>query len=143
MEHILYLLVIGIGMAGSHEAFFNPEFIMEYLYKGGDTVGGAGGIGDNTVSIAVIFFFVYTHNHGDIFTLGRGGNDHSLNTAAKVGGGFSGIGKQTGRFNHQIYSGGLPGDLHGVTFAENLDGFAVYYYRAVIRFNCAGIFAVG
>jgi hypothetical protein len=61
------------------------------------------GVGQHVVLTRVIQLVVDTQSDGDVFVLGRRGNDDFLGaTAVDVGACFGGVGEETGRFHYDV-----------------------------------------
>ena len=91
--HIQNPLVVGIGVNGGHQALVDAEALVQYLDHRGNTVGGAGGIGDDLVPDRVVAIFIDTEDDGGVLILGRSGDNHLLSAALQVGRRPDGVGK--------------------------------------------------
>jgi ABC-type uncharacterized transport system permease subunit len=70
-------LVVGIGVDGGHEALLDTEGVQKHLHDRSQTVGGAGGQGDDVVLGGVVIGVVDAHDHGEVALL-AGGADQDL-----------------------------------------------------------------
>ena len=58
----------------------------------------------------VVFLVVDTHHHGDVFLLGRGGNDHFLGAGLEVTLGFGRLGEKSGALEDNVHAEFFPGE---------------------------------
>ena len=66
-------------MDGCHETFFDPEtFFQKHMNQRRQTIGGAGGIGNNVVRFRIILAFIDAHNDCRAITFGRRADDFLL-----------------------------------------------------------------
>ena len=72
-------------MDGGHQALDDAEALEDHLGDGGEAIGGAGGVGDDSVLAGVVALLVDAHDDGDVLALGGGGDDHLLRAAVDVG----------------------------------------------------------
>ncbi len=113
-------LVVGIRVDGNHHAPFNPEGLMEDQGGRGQTIGGAGGIGNDLMVFRLVLILVYPHHHGQIDFLGRGGNDHLFGPGLQMGLGLGTGGKQAGTLDHHFHADIVPGNGGGILRRRNL-----------------------
>ncbi len=60
---------------------------------------------------AIVSLLVHAQHQGDVFILGRGGNDDFLHRAAHVFLGVVGVGEAAGGFEDDLGADGFPGKL--------------------------------
>ena len=66
----------GVAVDGGHESFFHTESLFnENVHEWGETVGGAGRIGDDVMFRVVVLEMIDAHDDSDVLALGRGGDD--------------------------------------------------------------------
>ena len=66
----------GVTVDGGHESFFHSKTLFnENVHEWGETVGGAGRIGDDVMFRVVVLEMIDAHDDGDVLAFGRGGND--------------------------------------------------------------------
>jgi len=86
------------SMDGGHESLHNAEFVVDDLGEGSKAVGGARGVGDDSVA-GIELGVVDAHDeHRGI--LGRSGDDHQLGSSAKVSRGSLLGGEDSGGLDH-------------------------------------------
>ena len=102
-----------------------PNLSLIDLDHRGQTVGGAGGIGNDVVLGRVVHVIVHAQHNRQILTLGRGGDDHFLGAALDdMGlrpGILGGIAENAGGFDHDLDAQVFPGQVTGVALGEDLD----------------------
>jgi hypothetical protein len=96
-------LIHRVGMDRRHEAPDDGEMIVEDLYDGGQTVGGAGGIGNDVMFLGVVAFLIDAHAEGAVDPFSGSGNDHLECPGIQVTGTFS---------SHSVFARGFHDDLH-------------------------------
>jgi len=86
-----------------HETLLDAEtFLEKDMDDGSETVGGAAGVGDDVVVGNIKFIVVDTHNHRDVLSLGRSGDDDLLGACGQMTLGLFGIGEEAGALKHDI-----------------------------------------
>src|SRR3990167_6897667 len=144
MDEVSYLLVVGVGVDGSHKALFYSEIFMEYLGHGCKRVSGARGIGEDFVR-GFEEMLVYSQDDCCVYSvLGRGREEYLL---------CAGLGGLYGNVNAEVF----PGEPGRVLFLKEFDSLAVYYqgissgfygaleftmHRVVLQKECQG-FGIG
>ena len=114
------LLRGGVGVYGGHQALGDAKtFLEQHMHDRRETVGGAGGVGDDVVVCCVVQVVVDAHNDSQIFALGRCGDDDLLGACLDMALGFLALGKQTGGFNHNIHAEFLPRQAAGFAGADD------------------------
>lgn len=110
-------------MNSSHKTLYYGKFIVDDLGKWGQTIGGAGSVGDD-IGLAIIGLLVNTHDiHGRVRRGGR--DDDFLRTALQVGLGLLGGGEHTSRFDDVFSTSVLPRDVGRVLLCMELDPLIV------------------
>ena len=67
----------GVTVDGGHESFFHSKTLFkENVHEWGETVGGAGCIGDDVVFRVVVLEVIDAHDDGDVLAFRRGGDDY-------------------------------------------------------------------
>src|SRR5262245_47303229 len=69
----------------------------------------------------VVGVFIDAQHDGDVFVLGRGADDHFLDGAAQVGGGFFLVGEASGGFDDYLRADLFPGNLGRVFLGEDAE----------------------
>ena len=87
----------------------------------------------------VVFAVVHAHDHGDVLTLGRSGNDDLLGAGGDVALGFFSVGEQTGRLDDDLDAQLGPGELGGSLGGDNEDLLAVHDEHIVIGLVSRGL----
>jgi len=137
-------LVIGVGVNGGHHGIHDAKPVIDHLGGGRQAVGGAGGIGNHVMDCRIVLVVVHTQHDGQVFVLGRGGNDDLAGAALfnmNIGAGFSlgrialGVGENAGGFNHNIHPQVLPGQVGGIFFRKDTDRVPVYHEVAANNFH--------
>lgn len=114
-------LVAGVGVGGGHSTLDDVIFVVQYLYEGGQTVGGTGGVGDYFIFVLVVLVIHSHHKGRDSLVLSRGRDDDFLGTSLQVLAASLFGGKDPGTFDHDVNSQITPGQLGGVT--AGYDGY--------------------
>ncbi len=70
-----HALVVGVGVAGGHQALLDPERLVEHLGHRGQAVGGARGVGDDPVGRLERLVVDAQDDRGVELVLGRGAED--------------------------------------------------------------------
>jgi len=82
------------GVDGGHQALGDLEVVVDHLGERGETVGGAGGVGDNLHAALVL---LVVHSHHEHWGVRRGSrDDHLLGSTVEMGGGSGGGGEHSG-----------------------------------------------
>ena len=117
----------GVAVDGGHETFFHAEtFFEEDMDEGSETVGGAGGVGDDVVFGVVVLVVVHAHDDGDVLAFGRSRDDDLFATGGDVSFGFVGFGKEAGGFNDVVDPEIFPRKGGGAFFdGETFDLMAI------------------
>ena len=110
-------------MDGGHEALQDGEVVVDHLGQGGETVGGAGGVGDH-VQVGRVLVLVHTH-HEHRSIRGGSGDDHLLGSSGQMCRGSGHGGEHSSGLHHVLRPGAGPGDGLGVPLAEDGDGLPV------------------
>jgi len=104
----------GVAVDGCHEALIHAKSLLEEnVDEWGETVGGAGGVGDDVVLRVVVLGVVYPHDHGDILAFGRSGDNDFFTSCSDVALSFICFGKETGGLDDIIDSQILPREGRG------------------------------
>ena len=132
-----------VAVDGGHEAFLDPEtFLEEDVDDGGETVGGAGGVGDDVVFGGVVFGVVDAHDDGDVLAFGGGGDDDLFAAGGDVALGFVGFGEKAGGFDDEVDPQVFPRKGGGAFLdGEAFDFVAVDDEDVVFRDRRGGFFA--
>jgi hypothetical protein len=110
-------------MDGGHESLLDAEFVVDNLGKRSETVGGAGGVGDDVHGVIVLLVIDTDNEHGCI---GRGSGDNDLlGTSLHMHGCLFGSGEDTSGFDDVVGTGITPGDLGRVHLTKDLNGLSV------------------
>ena len=125
MGQIEQLLVVRVGMDRSHEAVLDAEIIQQHFCHRSQTIGRAGGVGDNVVHVWIVGLVVDTQDDGDVRIFRWRGNYDVLCPGRKVFPCSFAVGKPSCRFNDDVYIQILPGKLLWVLYREYLNGLAV------------------
>ncbi len=64
-----------------HEGFFNSKLLVENFCHRGQTIGCAGGVGDNVMFFWIVCFFIDPQDKSDIRLCGRGRDNNLLSAA--------------------------------------------------------------
>jgi hypothetical protein len=104
----------GVAVHGGHETFLDAEALFEEdVDDRREAVRRAAGIGNDVVLGRVVFVVVDAHDDGDVFLLGRRGDDDFLGSGVEVALGFVGGGEK---------AGALEDDVHAVLFPRQGGG---------------------
>ena len=96
-------------MNGGHKTLGYPEaFLEQHVHDRSQAVGGAGSVGYDVMIRAVVEMVVHAHHHGEIFVLGRGGNNHLLCAGFDVALGLFAVGEEAGGFDHHVHAEFFP-----------------------------------
>jgi hypothetical protein len=104
-------LVIGVRVDGGHHTVLDAPFVVDDFGRGSQTVGGAGSIGENVMALGIVLVFVHTQDDGEVFILGRSGNNNFFRAGifdVSICAGFSlfriaeAVSENTGGFNYDI-----------------------------------------
>merc|ERR1719253_1100246 len=130
------------SMDSGHQTFLQSKLIIDNLGKRGQTVGGAGSIGDN-IHAGLILFLVDSHNeHGGISRRSR--DDNLLGTSLHVGRGTFNGGEGTSGLNNIVNTGITPSNFGGVHFFKHSDGLSINLNGLVINaLNSSRVNSVG
>ena len=109
-----------------HGAADDFELVVDDLGYRRQAVGGAGSVRDDVVRGGVVLVLVYAHDDGDVFILGRGGDDDLFYRSAQVLLGVFGVGEASGRFDDDLCTDGFPIDFGGVFFGKNLEFLSLH-----------------
>ena len=118
-------LVVGVAMNGGHDAADNAAMCKQNLNDRSKAVGGAAGVRNYVVLGGVVFVFIHAEHQGDVFIGSRSRDDDLLDGLAKVRLGFGCVGKEAGRFNHDLCANFSPIQLGGVALGIDLDLLAI------------------
>ena len=119
------LLGAGGGVDRGHQTLDDAEVIVDDLGQRRQTVGGAGGVGNNGHLLA-IGVLVNAHDKGGGFgILGGGGDDDLFGAALQMRLALFGGGEHAGGFHNVIRANLAPRDLGRVHQVKDLDGLAV------------------
>jgi hypothetical protein len=100
---------------GGHQTFGDAEaFLEQHVDDGSEAVRGAARVGDDVVLGGVVLVVVHAHDDGDVFALGRGGDDDLLGAGGDVALGLFGVGEQTGGLDDDIDAEAFQGSSAGV-----------------------------
>ena len=102
-------LIVGVRVNRRHRAADDFELVVDHLGDRRQAVRGAGGVRNNVVLRAIIFFLVHAQHDCDVFILRRSGNDHLFHRTAHVLLGVVGVGEVSGRFDHHLRAHRFPG----------------------------------
>ena len=103
------LLGSGVSVDGGHQAFGDAEtFLQQHVDERREAVRGAGSIGDDVVDSRVVLVVVDADDDGDVFILGRSGDDDLLGAGFDVTLGLGGFGEETGGLDDDLDAEGLP-----------------------------------
>lgn len=135
----------GLGGSGSvhggHETLLDAKVVVDNLGKGGKTIGGARGVGDNLDVLLVLLVVHANDKHGGVVTRG-GRHDDLLGTADEVLG-CTRLGEELARrLDDVVGSRSAPLDLGGVKLVGHGDGPAINNKLAVVNDDGAGVAAV-
>ena len=126
---IHYLLGGGGGVYGGHQTFYHAEVFVNDLDERSQTVGGAGGVGNDV--LAHVLGVVHTHYKHRSVVLGRSGHHHALGTRLDVFLRILTREEQTGGFYDVFSTDLVPLQIDGVFFCGHADGAAVDHEVAV------------
>ena len=103
------LLGSGVSVDGGHQAFGDAEtFLQQHVDERREAVRGAGSIGDDVVDSRVVLVVVDADDDGDVFILGRSGDDDLLGAGVDVTLGLGGFGEETSGLDDDLDAEGLP-----------------------------------
>merc|ERR1719402_1994684 len=129
------------GVHGGHQTLENAEVVVDDHCERSQTVGGAGGVGDNLHVVGVRALIDAHHEHGGVG--GGRGDDHFLGAPREVGGGFLRGGEHACGLHHVLGSYRSPGDGGGVALVEDGDGVSVDHELAVLHLHVALVLPMG
>ncbi len=86
----------------------------------------------------IVQFVVDTHDDGDVFVRGRGGDDDLLGACIKVLLCACGLGEEAGGLDDDVNVELAPGEVGRIALGEHLDGFAANNQVAVNNLNACG-----
>ena len=124
MRQIQDSLVIGVGVNSGHQTAFNTEFVQQYFGERSQAVGGAGSVGNDVVFCRIIFFFVNTHNDGDVFAFCRSGDDYLFNSVMQMSCSLGSFGEAAGGFYNNFSTCFAPRNLCRIQASKYFD-FAI------------------
>ena len=127
-------LVDGHGMDGGHETLLNTPGVVENLGDGGEAVGGAGGVGDDSHA-GVVLLVVDTHDEDRGIVLGRSRDDSLLGSTLEVSTNGLLVSEDTSALSDVVSTDLAPRDLGGISLLEDIDHLAVNFDSAVNLFN--------
>ena len=128
-------------MHRGHQTLFDAEtFLKKYVDHGGQTVRGAGGVGNDVMFGSVVFGVVHAHDHGDVFAFGRSRYDHFFATGRDVSPGFIRLCKESGGLDDKIDTEFFPGQGRGAFLdGEALDFLAIHNQNIVFLNRGGGL----
>ncbi len=124
MREVEQTLIPGVGVNRGHEASLDLEVFMQDLGHRRQTVGGAGGVGNDVVLPRVVAVGIDAHDDGDVRVGGRGGDDDLAGAGREVLGGVLALGEQAGALRHDVDPQGLPVDFFGIAHRTDGDGLS-------------------
>ena len=142
MDGIEDRLVVGVGVDRGHDPALDADGVVEHLGHRCEAVGGAGGVGDDVVRGRVVSVVVDAEHDGQVFVLGRGGDDDLGGTVVQVSAGPVGVGEDAGGFDDDFDAVVAPGNLSGVALGDHGDALTVDHEVAVDDINLARVAAV-
>ena len=104
-----------------HEA----EAVEDHLDHRHQAVGGAARVGETWCLAGSYVLVVHAVDDGDVFLLGRRGDDHLLGAALQVERGLVAVGEPAGGLEHDVHAEVLPGELGRILLREHPHGVAV------------------
>ena len=119
------LLVVGVGVDRGHDAVLDAKIIQQNFCHGSQTIGRAGGVGDDVVQFRIIGLVVDAQHDSDIRILRRRGNNDVLGSGREVFPCAFAVGKAPGRFDDDVHLQILPGKFLWVLHCKHLNGLAV------------------
>lgn len=119
--HVEDALVVGVGMDGGHVAQLDAEVALQHQGHGRQAVGGARGVGHDVVLFGIVLVVVHAHDDGDVFFLGRSGDDDLFGAVVHMHGRLGGLAEDAGAFHHHVHVMLAPGQLMGIALGEAVD----------------------
>jgi len=142
MGQIQNALVVGVGMHRGHHALDDAEGLVDDLGHRGQTVGGAGGVGQHVMLLGIVLVLVDPEHHGQVLFLGRRGDDDLLGSGLAVRLAFGTGAENTGGFDDHVDGQILPGQPPGIAFGEVLDAPIAHHHDVVFHGGFHGQTAV-
>ena len=118
MGHVQDALVVGVGVDGGHVADLDAKFVLQHQGHGGKAVGRARGVGHDVVFGRIVILMVDAHDDGDVFFLGRSGDDDLFGPVFNVDGALGSLAEYARAFHHNVHAVLAPGKLLGVALGE-------------------------
>jgi hypothetical protein len=117
-------LVDGHGVDSGHETLLNSPGVVENLGDGGEAVGGAGSVGNNS-HVAGVSLVVHADDEDGGVVLGRSRDDSLLGTSLDVETGLLLGGEDTSALSDVVGTDGTPVDGGGVLLVGDTDEVAI------------------
>ncbi len=111
-------------MHRGHETLDDTELFVDDGGERGQAVGGARGVGDNVVLLAVRIRIHANHKHGGII-LGRGRDDDLLGSSSNVGLGLHAVHKHTSALADVFDASLAPWDVGWILLRSPVDDTAI------------------
>ena len=118
-------LVVGVSVNRGHGSLEDLKAVVEDFRRRRQAVRRAGGVREDMVLGRVIHLLIHAQHDGDVFTLGRSGNDDLLHRAFQVFLGILGFGEQARGLNNHLYAERGPVDFGRIFHFEDADRFAI------------------
>ncbi len=131
-------LIVGVGMDSSHGSADNLELVIHHFRDRGETVGGAGGVGNNVMRRRVVGLVVYAKDEGGVGAIGGRGDDDFFDRGAEMLLGVNTLGEEPGGFDDDVRANRSPINFGGIFSLENLEastfhGDGVISMRHLVR----------
>ena len=114
-------LVVRIRVHGRGEAALDAEVVEKHLGHGGQTVGGAGGVGDELVLGRVVLALVDAQHHGDVGILGGRGDHDLLRAGLQMLGRGGLVAEDAGGLHHDVHAELAPRQGGGILDRAHAD----------------------
>ena len=127
----------GGGVHGGHEAALDAPFVVEHFGQRRQAVGGAGGVGHNSLARVAVAIDAIDEHGGVVFA--GGGHDDLFCTGVDVFLRHLFGEEQAGGFDHHIGAHFVPFEVGGVALSGEADFFAVDDEVVAIDGNAAAL----
>ena len=125
MHLVQHALIIGVAVDGGHETTLDTDGIVHHLGDGGETVGGAAGVGDDQI-VRGQTVLIHAEHDGLADILGWRRDQHALGTGIQMRlGGFMAL-EEARALQHDVDAHVLVRQFAGIALAGHGDGFAVH-----------------